>query len=82
MQMLRKSEVARQLGVHRATVERWSSDPRYKHLGFPGAVQLGDNTVAWDKYEIDQWLRKRAAERDLAEAEPDSDFDGVPDRAA
>jgi prophage regulatory protein len=33
---------------------------------FPRPMNLGDNTVAWDEAEIDEWILARKHERDLS----------------
>jgi hypothetical protein len=51
---------ARGIVSNRVTLHRWT----LQH-GFPRHVQLGPNSVAWIRGEIEAWLENRAAERDV-----------------
>lgn len=57
--ILRKDELARNLGVSRSWLERASKDGR-----FPKPIQLSAKSVGWLSTEVDAWLKARAAERD------------------
>ena len=46
---------------NRTTLSRWT-----KNCGFPVGVMLGPNTKAWLADEVNAWLAKRAAEREVA----------------
>ena len=67
--MLRKGTLAAKLQVVPRTVDRWSSDPKYAHLNFPKPIPLGDHSIAWFENEIDEWLIRRAAMRDISTAD-------------
>lgn len=56
MRMIRPHECARKLAISRATLHRWRRRP-----GFPLPFRLGDNSVAFDEREIDEWLESRRA---------------------
>ncbi len=47
------------------TVRRWATDPHYAHLNFPKPIRLGDNSVGFVEEEIDEWLAKQAAKREV-----------------
>jgi prophage regulatory protein len=51
---LRKSEVARRLGVTIRTLERWERDGR-----FPVRVQIGPGTVGYRENEIAEFAASR-----------------------
>ena len=55
--MIRPRECAEKIGVSRTTLHRWRKRP-----GFPVAFRLGDNSVAFDEYEVDAWLASRRVE--------------------
>lgn len=43
------------LKISRSTVIRW------EHLGkFPKRINLGENSIAWRKDEIKEWLEKKS----------------------
>jgi predicted DNA-binding transcriptional regulator AlpA len=44
----------RRIVNNRMTLSRWIKDQ-----GFPPAVQLGPNSVAWPEDEIENWLAER-----------------------
>jgi len=52
---------ARGIVRNRVTLGRW-----IKSYGFPKAIPLGPNTVAWSEVEVDAWLAARAASRQEA----------------
>ena len=52
---------ARGIINNRMTLRRWIADH-----GFPAAVQLGPNSVAWREDEVEAWL----ASRERARGEP------------
>lgn len=54
MKMIRPLDLARKLGVSRTTLHRWKKRP-----GFPVAFVLGENSVAFDEDEVEQWLAAR-----------------------
>jgi predicted DNA-binding transcriptional regulator AlpA len=55
--LLRYDELkARGIVRNRMTLWRWIQ----KH-GFPQAIELGPNSVAWDEAAVDAWLRQRPA---------------------
>jgi prophage regulatory protein len=45
---------ARGIIDNRVTLQRWVAE-----LGFPPAVKLGPNTLAWREDEIEAWLGSR-----------------------
>ena len=51
---LRKSEVARRLGVTIRTLERWERDGR-----FPSRVQIGPGTVGYREAEVTEFEASR-----------------------
>ena len=57
MKMIRPLDCAKKIGVSRTTLHRWKKRP-----GFPVAFRLGDNSVAFEEDEIDQWLASRRVE--------------------
>lgn len=63
MRMQRKligaHEVAGLLGVHRATVHRWTYD---RAVDLPAPVRLQKKLV-WDLAEIEAWLERKFQER-------------------
>jgi predicted DNA-binding transcriptional regulator AlpA len=44
---------------NRVTLQRWIDK-----LGFPKPIALGENSIAWDEQEIDDWVAKRRADRE------------------
>lgn len=41
--------------ISRSTIDRWIKDKK-----FPGKIQLGKNSVAWDLAKIEQWFQERS----------------------
>jgi prophage regulatory protein len=58
--ILRKGKTAAKCGVVPRTIDRWASNPKYAHLGFPKPVKLGDNSIGFFEHEIESWLIRRA----------------------
>ncbi len=58
--------VARRYGINRATVWRWSGDPKYAYLGFPPPIRFGPNTTRWSNNQLDQFDAERQALSDDA----------------
>jgi predicted DNA-binding transcriptional regulator AlpA len=58
MQVIRCKQLARHLGVSRATIYRFIADPA---LSFPQQFPLGPNSVGWDFAEIENWIAARKA---------------------
>ena len=66
MNILRPKATAAKCGVTIITVHRWSTDPRYAHMGFPKKISLGENSVGFVEAEVDAFLKARVAKRDSA----------------
>ena len=58
--ILRKPAVQDKVGKSDATIYREEKAGR-----FPKRIQLGANSVGWLESEIDEWIRKKAAARDV-----------------
>jgi prophage regulatory protein len=52
--MLRRKVVEEITGFSRASIYRLMKQGK-----FPHCVRIGDNAVAWDEQEIDDWLQAR-----------------------
>ena len=52
--MLRRKAVEEITGLSRPTIYRLMNQNK-----FPRCVRIGDNAVAWDEQEIDDWLQVR-----------------------
>ena len=61
---IRLKDAAARVGWHPQHVWKVSTDPGYRHLGFPKPVRLGTNSIAFVESEIEAWLKARIAERD------------------
>lgn len=56
----RKKDLCTKFGVSRATIDRWTHDPDYAHLGFPKSRKLaGTEIVYWLASEIDAWAEEQ-----------------------
>ena len=66
MKMIRPFACAQKLGISRTTLHRWKNRP-----GFPVAFRLGDNSVAFDESEVDQWLASRRRQTETSPSAPD-----------
>jgi predicted DNA-binding transcriptional regulator AlpA len=55
-------EVCDLLGVARQTVNRYSFDPEYAHLGFPKPFKLGFR-VFYEAALIETWIEKQLPKR-------------------
>ncbi len=64
MNILRYSDAARKCGVNRMTLYRWATQPEYADKNFPKPIPLGENSVGFDEFEVDEFLARRAAQRD------------------
>ena len=60
--IIRKKEVARQIGVTTITIDRWCAKG-----SFPRPLQLGINSVGWFTTDLDNWFSERTADRDGAQ---------------
>ena len=58
MRVLRKQQVAEQLGVSIMTIWRWE-----KNGNFPHRIQLGSGSVGYLEDEVEQWIQARAEQR-------------------
>lgn len=56
--MYRKTEVCSLLGVSNSTLYRWTSTN-----SFPLPIQLGPNTVAWKRSDIENFLASKEQDR-------------------
>ena len=54
--LISKKEVCRRTSLSRATIDRYTNDPDYRHMGFPKPVRLGQGRVAYYESEIDAWI--------------------------
>lgn len=60
LRIIRRSEVLERIGL--SAMQLW----RKEKVGrFPQCVRLGPNSVGYLEHEVDAWIRRRAAERDL-----------------
>jgi predicted DNA-binding transcriptional regulator AlpA len=41
--------------ISKSTIARWEKDKR-----FPARVRLGENSVAWNLAEVEQWFQERS----------------------
>jgi predicted DNA-binding transcriptional regulator AlpA len=57
--VLSRREAGKRVGVHPATITRWSTEERFQHLGFPALVRLGDGRVGILEHELNAWLLSR-----------------------
>ncbi len=66
MNILRYKATAQKCGVSPITIRRWATQDEYKDMGFPRPIFLGENSVGFDEFEVDEFLARRAAKRDNA----------------
>ena len=59
IKILRPIDVCEKLGISKATIYRLE-----KNNDFPKRKQLGLRAVGWLESDIDEWIQKRAKERD------------------
>lgn len=59
----RKKEVCRILGVARATIDRWTHDENYRHVGFPQPGYIGVMAF-WKPTEIHEFADRLFKHRD------------------
>ena len=55
--LLRAEDLAKRLGVCRATVWEWAK----RRPGFPPAIKLSARVTVWDSAEIDEWVAQHRA---------------------
>lgn len=65
MKVLRYPQLRELVGFSRMHLGRLEAAGR-----FPKRVRLGPNTVAWVEAEVQNWLERRAAERDQPAGDP------------
>lgn len=58
MKVLRVRDVIAMTGLARSTIYKYVKDGM-----FPRQIKLGCRTVGWLQFEIEQWLRIKAAQR-------------------
>lgn len=61
MKILRLPKVIDRSGLSKASIYRAEAIGR-----FPKRIALGANSVGWLESEIDEWIKARAAEREVA----------------
>ena len=66
MNILRYKATAQKCGVSPITIRRWATEADYADLCFPKPIFLGENSVGFDESEVDDFLARRAAQRDSA----------------
>lgn len=55
----RRKDLCRIFSVSRATIDRWTDDEDYAHLGFPKSRKLpGTEIVIWFADEVDPWAEE------------------------
>jgi prophage regulatory protein len=54
LKLLRMRDLAAEYGLTPASVYRWIGDG-----AFPLPVNLGSNSVAWHREEVEEWVRSR-----------------------
>jgi len=59
IKILRPIDVCEKLGISKGTIYRLE-----KNNDFPKRKQLGLRAVGWLESDIDEWIQKRAKERD------------------
>ena len=64
MNILRYKDAAQKVGVSIITIRRWATLSDYDHLGFPRPIVLGENSRGFVESEVDDFLARRAANRD------------------
>lgn len=52
--LIRLPEVQHRVGLGRSTIYRWMAEGK-----FPGPVELGGYSVAWEERAIDVWISQR-----------------------
>ncbi len=57
--LLRIDQVIERIGVSRTTIHRLRRDSQ-----FPKPVTIRGRTIAWPEADIDDWIRRKAADRD------------------
>ncbi len=55
--LLRAEDLAKRLGVCRATVWGWAK----RKPGFPAAIKLSARVTVWNAAEIDEWVAQHRA---------------------
>jgi len=58
MRVLRRKELRAKVGLHPATIGRMEAKGQ-----FPKRVRLGPNSIGWLENEVDDFLKKLAAQR-------------------
>ncbi len=61
---LRLKDAAERVGWHPQHLWKVATDPAYEHVGFPGPVRLGKNSIAFVEAEVQAWQEARIKERD------------------
>ena len=64
MKLLSKKEVCVLTSFSRAHVDRLANDPKYRHMGFPKPLRLGQARVAFVEEEVMNWIKAQIAKRD------------------
>lgn len=55
--LIRKHELAKRLGINRWTLMRWCKERK-----FPQPIRLSDVVIAWRVSEVEAWLQQRATD--------------------
>ena len=59
----READILALIGASKATLWRWRRDG-----SFPQPVELGPNTVAWRREDVEAWIASRPSVADAASA--------------
>ena len=59
IRVIRKAELEQKTGLSAMQIGRLEKDG-----DFPRRIRLGANSVGWIELEVDEWITRRAAERD------------------
>lgn len=62
MRFLRKADAAAKVGFHPRHLMRLARDPK---CDFPAPVKISSNAVGFVESELEDWMKRRLAERDL-----------------
>ena len=67
---IRLRDAAARVGWHPQHLWKVATDPAYEHVGFPGPLRTGKNSIVFVEAEVEAWMEARIAERDVKGFKP------------
>ena len=64
--LISKKQVKELLSISATQIDRWETEEKYAHMGFPKRYRIGDQRVFWSLEEIQDFIARMKAKRDTS----------------